>query len=509
MSASREKNSRKESVLTQNTQAARKTKAANENRSFYTKVIVAVVALAIAFVVCFIYGNENVRKNMTAVTVDGEKFTATELDYYYHTAVNQHGSYLSYLGVDPNQDLDAQKYSEDMTWGDYFRDEAVASLSEIASVYQDAMENGFEITPELQKEIDEFSASIDEYCKSNSITREQFLQGNYGSHMTNDIYMKHLTMMFVASEYASQHQENTVYTDDELNAYYNEHKNDIDLASYEVLSVKPDYTGIEGTTEGSADETPTYTEEQDAQAMEAAKATAEAYLERVNNGEKLSDIGDEYNTNSYSNKEDVSYATFVGYTFNDWVFDEARTIGDTGIVEDAEQGFWYVVVLNDRYRPDYNTVDVRHILLKPVDSSLKPGDEGYEAALEVNMAYAKNQAQEVLNKYLAGEHTAEAFGELAKTNSADSSASAGGLITGISKGEMVEPFENWCFDSSRKVGDTGIVESTYGYHVMYFDGVNEPYWEVRSTRAMDAEWLQNIYDSAKVKQHTLGYKAIH
>ena len=35
---------------------------------------------------------------------------------------------------------------------------------------------------------------------------------------------------------------------------------------------------------------------------------------------------------------------------------------------------------------------------------------------------------------------------------------------------MVDPFENWCYDASRKAGDTGIVESDYGYHVMYFCG---------------------------------------
>ena len=33
---------------------------------------------------------------------------------------------------------------------------------------------------------------------------------------------------------------------------------------------------------------------------------------------------------------------------------------------------------------------------------------------------------------------------------------------------MVEEFNDWCFDAARKPGDTGIVETPYGYHVMYF-----------------------------------------
>ena len=33
---------------------------------------------------------------------------------------------------------------------------------------------------------------------------------------------------------------------------------------------------------------------------------------------------------------------------------------------------------------------------------------------------------------------------------------------------MVTEFNDWCFDESRKPGDHGIVETSYGYHLMYF-----------------------------------------
>ena len=33
---------------------------------------------------------------------------------------------------------------------------------------------------------------------------------------------------------------------------------------------------------------------------------------------------------------------------------------------------------------------------------------------------------------------------------------------------MVETFTDWCFDSSRQPGDNGMVETEYGYHLMYF-----------------------------------------
>jgi len=38
---------------------------------------------------------------------------------------------------------------------------------------------------------------------------------------------------------------------------------------------------------------------------------------------------------------------------------------------------------------------------------------------------------------------------------------------------MVTAFNDWCFDEARQVGDTGIVETEYGYHVMYFSGMSD------------------------------------
>jgi parvulin-like peptidyl-prolyl isomerase len=57
---------------------------------------------------------------------------------------------------------------------------------------------------------------------------------------------------------------------------------------------------------------------------------------------------------------------------------------------------------------------------------------------------------------------------MAKDNSEDGNASSGGLYTGVYMGQMVESFQNWCFDEARQPGDHGIVETEYGYHIMYF-----------------------------------------
>ena len=40
---------------------------------------------------------------------------------------------------------------------------------------------------------------------------------------------------------------------------------------------------------------------------------------------------------------------------------------------------------------------------------------------------------------------------------------------------MVSEFNDWIFDPARKAGDTDIVKTTYGYHIMYFVGQGENY----------------------------------
>ena len=38
---------------------------------------------------------------------------------------------------------------------------------------------------------------------------------------------------------------------------------------------------------------------------------------------------------------------------------------------------------------------------------------------------------------------------------------------------MVPEFNDWCFDANRKPGDTAVVTTDYGCHVMYFVGTSD------------------------------------
>ena len=87
----------------------------------------------------------------------------------------------------------------------------------------------------------------------------------------------------------------------------------------------------------------------------------------------------------------------------------------------------------------------------------------------------------------------------------------GGLYTGINKNtNFVKPFLNWCIDENRKVGDTELVKSTYGYHVMYFveselgwvlycrDGIQAEKTEAHLVKLQEANPIEVNYKNISV-----------
>lgn len=121
----------------------------------------------------------------------------------------------------------------------------------------------------------------------------------------------------------------------------------------------------------------------------------------------------------------------------------------------------------DRY------VNVRHVLIMPegADASNIRTETFDEAAWEASRV----KAEELLAQWEQGDQSEDSFAALAVENSQDGSASVGGLYTDVAKGQMVENFENWCFDESRRFGDYGIVETEFGYHLMFFVS-SRPVW---------------------------------
>ena len=91
--------------------------------------------------------------------------------------------------------------------------------------------------------------------------------------------------------------------------------------------------------------------------------------------------------------------------------------------------------------------------------------------------------------------TEDNFAEMAGTYTTDpGSQETGGLYEDVYPGQMVETFNDWCFDASRVVGDHGIVKTPYGYHIMYFVGSEDGWDRYCGAGALEMIALQYIED---------------
>lgn len=213
------------------------------------------------------------------------------------------------------------------------------------------------------------------------------------------------------------------------------------------------------------------TEYDDILANMATNAASAGFTDADGNGNALAYIQDSYGPNTtLESFEAYLYDSYYTAAYSDQVYygfeydDEAI---EAHFDENADTFTAYGIE-----KLDTPNVNVRHILIEPeTDEEGTVTDEAWEAARE--------EAERIYQEWLDGNATEESFGELATTYTADSgSSSTGGLYDNVYPGEMVTEFNDWCFDADRQPGDTDIVKTSYGYHIMYFvSQTDEYYWK--------------------------------
>ena len=165
----------------------------------------------------------------------------------------------------------------------------------------------------------------------------------------------------------------------------------------------------------------------------------------------------------------------------------------------------YVAVFNGRERDEALDYNVRHILVTADSLELAEGEEATEELLRA-------KAQEILDSW---DGTEDGFAALANEHSKDpGSNTSGGLYENVPKGRMISEFQNWCYESGRKSGDTGIVYSaSTGAHIMYFVGYgSEQYWHYACDTELAnnaySEWQSELMNSVEAVQDESGMNTI-
>ena len=144
-------------------------------------------------------------------------------------------------------------------------------------------------------------------------------------------------------------------------------------------------------------------------------------------------------------------------------------------------------------------MNIRHILVS-FEGGTTDETTGKVTYSDDEKAAAKAKAQEIYDAWLAGEATAESFAALAKEKTTDpGSKENGGLYEDVYPGAMVTNFNDWCFAEGRQAGEHGIVETEYGYHVMFLDSFSDTsYREYLITNDMVSAdlsaWQKNIME---------------
>ena len=141
-------------------------------------------------------------------------------------------------------------------------------------------------------------------------------------------------------------------------------------------------------------------------------------------------------------------------------------------------------------------VDVRHILLCPDGGT--EDDAGNVTYTEAEWEACRVEAQALYDQWLA-DGTEDGFAALAAEHTEDpGSVESGGMYTDVYEGQMVPEFNDWCFDASRKYGDSGLVKTDYGYHLMYFVTSREVWFESVKNTIINERGLE-LVDNAVAK----------
>ena len=506
MSASDKKKLRKEQTTELLTQKQRQQQEEDKQLKVYTTIFVAAIALIACIALCVLgvrAFNQSgiVEKNTVAVTIGDEQLNSVEFSYYFNDAINEtysqwYSDYTSYtdvylqaIGLDTSKPLSEQMNDAEnnVTWADYFLDIALNEAQRDAALYNKAMAEGFTLPEEDQENLDNLLTNLENYAKlygySNS---NQYLRMSYGNGATAKTYKAYCERTAIADAYYEAHEESLEYDDAAIAEY--DKDNGANFNSYTYHSSYMSYAEfIQGGTKDEDGNT-VHTEEEKAAAREAMKKAAEK-MATAKDVDELEEISKTIEVNkdgqiAVNEYKDQMYSQ-INAPLNEWLADKDRKEGDIAAIpntstvknesgeEVTEINGYYVAVFHSVDDNDTAMGNVRHLLVK-FEGGTEDEETGETVYSDEEKAVAKEAADGYLKEWKEGEATEDTFIQLVKDHSEDTSASEGGLFEDIHKdSNYVENFRNWAISTDRKTGDAEVIETEYGYHVMYYVGADE------------------------------------
>lgn len=318
-------------------------------------------AIIVVFAVVVILLNTNLfYSGTTAITIGDYKYTNADFQYYYSNAyanfMNSYGSYFSMF--DTTQDLDDQAFdptyitmfggtvpeglAEDASWQDYFEAVAIENMVEVTALYDSAVKEGYTLSEEDAASVEEAVASFDTAASSYGLRDgAAFVSFYYGKGNTIDSVRSLMERGYIASAYAQDKYNSFEYTSDELNAYYDEHKDELDAFSFDYYLVAADKEEVTETVtdEETGEETEQTSEKVTDATMAAAKENADKLLTAAQSGadeaalsfsEAVTEVfGADASATEYTNTLGVNCLTYLPDAVSEWLTDTSPRRGAT------------------------------------------------------------------------------------------------------------------------------------------------------------------------------------
>ena len=379
-------------------------------------------------------------KDTVVATMGEYELTNSQLNMYYWMGVidflNQYGSYAAYFGLDYTKPLDEQLYDKEtgQSWQQYFLQSALDNWYQDHAMFLEAEKAGFEMSEEYQEYLDgQYETLLEQATKDGYVSVDAMLQVDFGASVGYQEYMYYMNRYYKGNLFFNAEYQNFVVTMPEIEEYFEKNKEALE-SQYGVnkeSGLLADVQYLLFFPEGATKET-VATETFDAAAWEAARAKAQAVLDK-------------------------------------WVAEGATEEGFLALIAEYGKETNTAGMAADYKglpRYDMSEVDVRHILLVPENGT--KDENGNTVYSDADWEACRVKAQALLDAWVASGASEVDFINLAKDNSADGNASKGGLYTNVTKDYMVEEFDAWIFDPTREYGDYGLVKTPYGYHLMFF-----------------------------------------
>lgn len=492
--------------------------------------LAAVIAVVATFGVRYYTvpnGKEGKYMNPSSVvaTVDGQKISIGMYDYYYASIVSYYEQYASYgyYSLDTTKDYSKQYTTDDdgnkISWQKFFETEALKEVEQITTYYSKALEEGVTLTSAQKKTIDKQISTLKDSASQNDVSLDQYIKANFGTYCSEDTIRLMLEQYYLSANYKGKFKCETKVTDNDVDKYYNDHKNDYKKIEFYYIASPYDATDDNSKNESIKTAEKIMAKMKDKKSVIAL--VPEVYSSYIDSQVKSSMEQDSTLTEKKAREEAVkSYESNVVTTvsgsdspfddeMNTWLFSDDTKVGSKKYYIDESAGYIYIVLKTSKASVEEDeTYTVRHILVAPESGSNSSSSTSEKTEYtDEQWAAAKKKADSILAKFNKTDKSEYEFAKLAEQYSTDSASTSsgsndsfGGLYESVTLGQMVPDFEKWSIDDSRKYGDTGIVKSDYGYHIMFF--INDcPEYQSKIIAQIKSDRLSNMIDKAEIKVH--------